>query len=155
MVRDATGRHDHSRAAGSKPLVGLDDSAVRFTPKESETPSAFTVAERNVSALIRNEDSSDGSSRDGSQRPGGSAKLRRCADSRVEKSRVVGGQQRWSRKLHVRSTGPGFCQAFAKARKTPTDARTVRTAVVAKMVVLEENLKPVFCETDFAGEKCT
>ena len=35
-------------AAESKPLVKLADAAVRFTPKESETPSAFTVAERNV-----------------------------------------------------------------------------------------------------------
>ena len=52
-------------AAKSKPLVKLADSAMRFTPKESESPSAFTVAERNVCALIRNEDS-DGSSCDGS-----------------------------------------------------------------------------------------
>ena len=63
-------------AAWSKPLVKLADSAMRFTPKESETPSAFTVAERNVCALFRSEDSSDGS-----QRPDGPAKLRRCADS--------------------------------------------------------------------------
>ena len=39
-------------------------------------------------------------------------------------------------------------QAFAKACKTPTDARTVRTAVVAKIVILEENVKPVFFGTD-------
>ena len=50
-------------AAESKPLVKLGDSAMRFTPKESETPSAFTVTERNVCALITSEDSSDGSSR--------------------------------------------------------------------------------------------
>ena len=31
-------------------------------------------------------------------------------------------------------------QAVAKSSKTPTDARTVRTAVVAKNMVLEENL---------------
>ena len=37
-------------------------------------------------------------------------------------------------------------QAFAKAGKALTDARTVRTAVVAKMMVIEENVKPV---TDF------
>ena len=37
-------------AAESKPLVKLADSAMRFTPKESQTPSAFTVAERNVCA---------------------------------------------------------------------------------------------------------
>ena len=36
-------------------------------------------------------------------------------------------------------------QALAKAGETPIDARTVRTAVVAKMVILEENFKPVFC----------
>ena len=87
-------------------------------------PSAFTVAERNVCALVRNDDS-DGSSRNGSQRPGRPAKLRRCADSWV-----------------VSNDGAGNCmfealgQAFAKAGKTPTDARTVRTAVVAKMMVL-------------------
>ena len=52
-------------AAKSKPLVKLADSAMRFTPKESELPSAFTVAERSVCALIRSEDS-DGSSRDAS-----------------------------------------------------------------------------------------
>ena len=46
-------------------------------------------------------------------------------------------------------------QAFAKAGKTPTDARTVRTAVVAKMMFLEANFKPVFCGTDGAGETCT
>ena len=46
-------------------------------------------------------------------------------------------------------------QAFAKAGKTPTDARTVRTAVVAKLMVLEENFKPVFCGTDAVGETCT
>ena len=34
-------------AAKSKPLVKLADSAMRFTPKESETPSAVTVAGRN------------------------------------------------------------------------------------------------------------
>ena len=97
-------------AAKSKPLVKLADSAMRFTPKESETPSAFTVAERNVCALIRNEDS-DGSGRDGPQRPGGPAMLRRCADSWVEKLWVYDGQQRWSWKLHVRSNGSGFCQS--------------------------------------------
>ena len=59
-------------AAKGKPLVKLADSAMRFTPKESETPSAFTVAERNVVALIESDDS-DGSGRDGSQRPGGSS----------------------------------------------------------------------------------
>ena len=52
-------------AAESKPLVKLADSAMRFTPEESEAPSAFTAAERNFCALIRSEDS------DGSQRPGG------------------------------------------------------------------------------------
>ena len=62
------------------------------------------------------------------------------------KARVDDGQQRWSWKLHVRSTGSG---------KTPTDVRTVRTAVVAKMMVLEENFKPVFCGTDGSGETCT
>ena len=46
-------------------------------------------------------------------------------------------------------------QAFAKAGKTPTDARTVRTAVVAKMMILEEIFKPVFCGTEGAGEPCT
>ena len=30
-------------------------------------------------------------------------------------------------------------QAFAEAGKTPTNTRTVRTAVVAKMMILEEN----------------
>ena len=59
-------------AAKSKPLVKLADSAMRVTPRESESPSAFTVAERNVCALIRSVDS-DGSSRDGSQRPGRSS----------------------------------------------------------------------------------
>ena len=97
-------------AAKRKPLVKLADSAMRFTPKESASPSAFTVAERNVCALIRSENS-DGSSRD--QRPGGPAKLRRCVDSWV-----------------------ALGQAFAKAGKTPADARTVRTAVGAKMMVL-------------------
>ena len=43
----------------------------------------------------------------------------------------------------VSNDGAGKCmfealgQAFAKA-KTPTDARTIRTAVVAKMMILEE-----------------
>ena len=46
-------------------------------------------------------------------------------------------------------------QAFANAGKTPTDARTVRTAVVAEMMVLEENFKPVFCGIDGTGEPCT
>ena len=45
-------------------------------------------------------------------------------------------------------------QAFAKAGK-PTVAGTVRTAVVAKMMILEENSMPVFCGTDGAGETCT
>ena len=45
--------------------------------------------------------------------------------------------------------------AFAKGGKTPTDVRTVRTAVVAKMMILVENFKPVFCGTDGAGEPCT
>ena len=44
-------------AAKSKPLVKLADSAMRFTPKESELPSAFTVAERNVCAVIESDDS--------------------------------------------------------------------------------------------------
>ena len=46
-------------------------------------------------------------------------------------------------------------QASAKAGKTPTDVRTVRTAVVAKMMVLEENFNPVFGGTGGAGERCT
>ena len=46
-------------------------------------------------------------------------------------------------------------QAFAKAGKAPTYARTVRTAVVAKMMVLEEKIKPVFCGTSGVGEPCT
>ena len=71
-------------AAKSEPLVKLADSAVRFTPKKSESPSAFAVAERNVCAVIKSDDS-DGSGRDGPQRPGGPAKLRRCVDSWVEK----------------------------------------------------------------------
>ena len=33
-------------AAKSKPLVKLADSAMRFTTKESESPSAFTVADK-------------------------------------------------------------------------------------------------------------
>ena len=100
-------------AAWSKPLVKLADSAMRFTPKESELPSAFTVAERNVCALIRNKDF-DGSSRDGSQRPGGPAKLRRCADCWVEKLGLSA----------VSNDGAGNCmlealgQAFAKAGKS-------------------------------------
>ena len=104
-----------------------------------------------VCALISSQDSSDGSSRDGSQRPGGPAKLRRCADSWVEKLGL----------LAVSNDGAGNCmfeapgQAFAKAGKTPTDARTVRTAVVAKMMILGEIFKPVFCGTDGAGEPCT
>ena len=60
-------------AAKSKPMVKLADSATRFTPEETQSPSAFTVAERNVCALTSSEDSSDGSSRDGSQGPGGSS----------------------------------------------------------------------------------
>ena len=137
-------------AAKSKPLVKLADSAMRFTPKESELPSAFTVAERNVCAVIESDDS-EGSGRDGPQRPRGPAKLRRCADSWVEKLGLT----------TVSNDGAGNCmfealgQAFAKAGKAPADARTVRTAVVAKMMVLEENFKPVFCGTDGAGETCT
>ena len=82
---------------------------------------------------------------------GGSAKLRRCADSSVEKLGLSA----------VSDDGAGNCmfealgQAFAKAGKTPTDARTVRTAVVAQMMVHEENVKSVFCGTDGAGETCT
>ena len=88
---------------------------------------------------------------DGSQRPGGPAKLRRCVDSWVEKLGLSA----------VSNDGAGNCmfealgQAFAKAGKVPTDARTVRMAVVAKMTILEENFKPVFCGTDGAGEPCT
>ena len=96
-------------AAKSKPLIKLADSAMRFTPEESETPSAFTVAERNVCVI--ESDDSDGSGRDGPQRPGGPAKLRRCADSWVEKLGLDDGQQRWSRKLHIRSTGSGVCRS--------------------------------------------
>ena len=109
------------------------------------------MAERNVCALIISEDSSDGSSRDGSQRPGGPAKLGRCADSWVEKLVLSA----------VSNDGAGNCmlealgQAFDKAGKAPTDARTLRTAVVAKMMIFEENFKPVFCGTDGAGEPCT
>ena len=137
-------------AAESKPLVKLADSAMRFTSKESETSSAFSVAERNVCALIRSDDASDASGRDKSQRPGGPAKLRRCADSWVEKLGLSA----------VSNDGVGNCmfealgQALAKAGKTPTDARTARTAVVANMMVLEENVKLVFW-TDGAGETCT
>ena len=40
-------------AAKSKPLAKLADSSMRFTPKEFESLSAFTVAEQNVCALIR------------------------------------------------------------------------------------------------------
>ena len=83
---------------------------MRFTPKESESPSAFTVAERNVCAAMMEQEN--------------------CMFEAVG-------------------------QAFAKASKTPTDARTVRTAVVAKMMVLQENFKPVFCGTDGAGEPST
>ena len=117
-------------AAKSKPLVKLADSAMRFTPKESELPSGFTVAERNVCAGIESDDSDRSA-----QRPGGPAKIRRCADSWVEKLGLT----------TVRNDGAGNCmfealgQAFAKAGKTPTDARTVRTAVVAKMMVVEES----------------
>ena len=81
----------------------------------------------------------------------GPAKLRRCVDSWVEKLGLSA----------VSNDGAGNCmfealdQALAKASKTPTDARTARTAVVAKMMVLEENVKPVFCGTDGAGEPCT
>ena len=81
-----------------------------------------------------------GFGRDGPQRPGGPAKLRRCADSWVEKLGLTA----------VSNDGAGNCmfealgQAFAKAGKTPTDARTVRTAVVAKMMVLEENVQACF-----------
>ena len=112
-------------AAWSKPLVKPADSAMRFTPKVSEAPSAFAVAER----------------------PGGPAKLRRFADSWVEKLWLSA----------VSNDGAGNCmfealgQAFAKADKAPTDAGTVRTAVVAKMMILEENFKPLFCGTDGAG----
>ena len=60
-------------AAKSKPLVKLAESAMRFTPKESEAVSLHR-AERNVCALIRSEDSGCGP-----------AKLRRCAESWVEK----------------------------------------------------------------------
>ena len=80
----------------------------------------------------------------------GPAKLRRCVDSWVEKLALSA----------VSNDGAGNCmfealgQAFAKAGKTPTDARTVRTAVVAKMMILEENFKPVFCGTDGVGEPC-
>ena len=59
-------------AAESKPPVKLADSAMRFTPKESGSPSAFTVAARNVFAVIESDDS-DGSGRDvspGSQSSG-------------------------------------------------------------------------------------
>ena len=109
-------------SAKSKPLVKLADSAMRFTPKESETPSAFTVAERNVCAVIESDDP-DGSGRDGLQRPGGPAKLPRCADFWVEKFGLT----------TVSNDGAGNCmfealgQTFAKAGKTPTDAHTVST----------------------------
>ena len=42
-------------------------------------------------------------------------------------------------------------QAFAKAGKVPTDARTVRTAVVAKMMTLQEFFKPVFWHENGRG----
>ena len=108
-------------AADSKPLVKLVDSALRFTTKESETLSAFTAVERNVCALIKSEGSSDGSSRDKSQRLGGPA-LRRCADSWVEKLGLT----------TVSNDGAGNCmfealgQAFANAGKSPTDAQPGR-----------------------------
>ena len=44
-------------AAKSKPLVKLAHSAMQFTPKGSESPSGFTVAERNVCAEIESDDS--------------------------------------------------------------------------------------------------
>ena len=133
--------------AWSKPLVKLADSAMRFTPKECETPSAFTVAERNVCALIRSEDSSDGSSRDGLHWPGGPANLRRCADYSVEKLGLSA----------VSNDGAGncmfeaLCQAFAKAGKAPTDARTVRTAVVAKMMIQRGTFQACFLWDRWCG----
>ena len=65
---------------------------------------------------------------------GGPAKLRHCVDSWAENVRLSA----------VSNDGAGNCmpealgQASAKAGKTRTDAGTVRTAVVAKMMLLEE-----------------
>ena len=94
---------------------------------------------------------SDESSRDGSQRPGAPAKLRRCADSWVKKLGLSAASNDGAGNCTFEALG----QAFANAGKTPTDARAVRTAVVAKMITLEEKFKPVFCGTDGAGEPCT
>ena len=96
-------------AAKSKPLVKLADSAMRFTPKESESPSAFTVAERNVCALIRSEDC-DGSGRDGSQRE---------VQPNFVAALILGSKSSGCRRsatmeletVRVRSTGSGFCQS--------------------------------------------
>ena len=102
---------------------------MRFTPKESETPSAFKVAERNVCALIRSENSSDG------------------PDGQVVQPNFVVAPTLGSKKLGlsaVSNDGAGnfmfeaLGQAFAKASNTWTDARTATTAVVAKMMVLEK-----------------
>ena len=95
-------------AAASKPLAKLAVSAMRSTPKK-----AFTVAERNVCALIRSEDS-DGFPTAG--RSSQNSSLRRLLG---RKARAVGGRQRCSWKLHVRSTGPGVCQ-----RRKDSDGRS-------------------------------
>ena len=137
-------------AAKSKPLVKLADSAMRFTHKESESPSAFTVAERNVCALTGSEDS-DGSGRDG--RNG------REVQPHFVAALTLGSKSSGCRRSATMELEncmfEALGQAFAEAGKSPTDARTVRTAVVTKMMILEENFTPVFCGTDGAGEPCT
>ena len=83
----------------------------------------------------------------GPQRSGGPTKLRRCADSWVEKLGLSA----------VSNDGAGNCmfealgQALAKAGKTPTDARTVRTAVVAKMMVQRGKYQACFLWDRWCG----
>ena len=65
---------------------------------------------------------------------GGPAKLR-CVDSWVEKLGLSAVSNDGAGNRMLEALG----QAFAQAGKAPTDVRTVRTAVVAKMMVFEEN----------------
>ena len=106
-------------AAKSKPLVKLADSAMRSTPKESELPSAFTVAERNVCAVMKVMILTD--------------LVVTGPNGREVQPNFVAALTLWVEKLGltaVSSDGARNCmfealeQAFAKA----TDARTVRTA---------------------------
>ena len=102
-------------AAKSKPLIKLADSAMRFTPEESETPSAFTVAERNVCVI--ESDDSDGSGRDG---PNG-----REAQPNFVAALTLGSKARVGRRSATMEPEAAYSKYWV--RRLPKQARLRRT----------------------------